>query len=155
MNHWQKREVARDAENNGVAVVVPGYEGWTFRIGRMCSWNLQYQAAIAALSVQPRFAGLLERCAVPGYVQTEQDRIDDADMGRLAIARGILLGWVGVTDADGAPFEFSPQSAHSLLVYFPDIAEYLGNKARDPATFAGVAPIDTPAKKARVTRGNS
>lgn len=153
-NYWKQRELAAVVESRGLDVIVPGYPEWTFRVRRLCDWNMDYQRALARVSMLPTFAALVAKLrADPNYAanMSEADRDADESMTSIAFADGCLAEWEGVTDCDGKPLSFSAAAAADLLMHFPDIRAHLIKAASDPANFQPMPE----AEKAKRARGNS
>lgn len=85
-----------------------------------------------------RFAKVLEAKTRPYRRQIENESIDlDLANGLLieAFAEAVLLGWQGVTDADGNDLPYSRENAVKLLKDLPDLFAELRNEATRLSNF--------------------
>lgn len=133
-NPWQRRQAIAANENAGVRVTPAAYPEWSFLVRRRCSWNADYQRALARIAARPDVAAAAARSR-EGKPEPGDDALDTA-AAREAFAEGCIAGWQGVTDEKGKALPFGVANAAKVLAAFPDIFAELNAVSLDASKFA-------------------
>lgn len=155
MDYWKARELRDKIETDGRPCVHPSYLAWVFFVRPLNGYNEHYAREMVRIGQQPFVKEYLERLASPDYVPDERQRAEDeqidADILLEAFATGVLAGWEGVTDSDGAPMPFNRENAIALLRHFRrDLLPHMQQFAKNPVNF----PLKTDGEKQAAIAGN-
>lgn len=151
-NRWKIQAERNAAIDRGVAISVPGFEGWTFYVRPKHAWNYHFSRAAVRVAVSDmRFIDLMERAKEASYVPTAEDQALEALMERRAFAEGCVADWEGVDDENGKLLPFSVPAANRLFDHFPQIFEFLDASSKKIENFKPISD----ALKLELAAGNS
>jgi hypothetical protein len=152
MNVWARQAKRNEVYDNGKLVEPPGFDGWKLRIRPANKWNVHFKRAMVRMhTVDPGIADYLARSQQDGYVPTLADRTLDESIQRGAFIEGCVAPWDFVTDEDGNALDFTPENAHRVFCFFPQLYEFAFAFASDERNFP---ELGDDAKEA-IAAGNS
>ncbi len=108
-------------------------EGFTHRITDKISFTLA-----RAGGANTKFSKAMEVKTRPYRRQIQEDTMDISLANKLlieAFAETVVLGWEGITTADGKEVEFTPEAAIQLFTDLPDLFNELREAAAKQANF--------------------
>ncbi|MDY0212552.1 MAG: hypothetical protein RBR06_06065 [Desulfuromonadaceae bacterium] len=123
MNLYKAFKADGNMEKDGIDL--PYGEGVSIRIARAGGSN-------------SRYGKLLGERLKPHRRQMDNGTLDDKVAERImaeVYADAVLVGWQGVTDADGAPLEFSRDNCIRLLLDLPELFRDIQEQAGRVANF--------------------